>query len=83
MYFEDDLTPVVIDREELRREYGLDEDPCPICRFDLSYSRRASQRIALLVDDEVDGWMCPECHSIFSLRDELESLGDKIPLGEA
>mgnify|MGYP001808550232 CR=1 FL=1 len=65
------------------KKEDLDTDPCPVCQFDLSYNDKASQRIALLDGARVDGWMCPNCYSRFTLKDKLESLGDILEIGEA
>ena len=77
VYYTDEIIPIVDNKPEEDSEF----DPCPICAFDLSYSNDKTQRVALLDgNDNIDGWMCPECTSRFSLKDELESLGVDIKL---
>ena len=47
-------------------------DPCPICKTELYFDETTSRRCAILdSDDNIDGWLCPDCMSEFSNDDTL------------
>ena len=60
-------------------------DPCPICKNELYYNGRKTQRIGLLDEfDAVSGWMCPHCKSRFTLDNKpTELYGSMKVEGEA
>ena len=48
------------------------EDPCPVCDYDLYYNEKVSQRIGIInLERDVIGWICPECDSEFDLDDNI------------
>jgi uncharacterized protein YbaR (Trm112 family) len=47
-------------------------DPCPVCRKELYYDDKYTQRVALLGKEEcIEGWMCPFCKSKFDYDNKL------------
>ena len=74
VYYTDEIIPIVNEKKE-------EFDPCPICAFDLYYNEDTTQRVALLdEDDKVEGWMCPQCSSMFTMQDELTKLGKNVTI---
>ena len=60
-------------------------DPCPICSKELHLYHEFTQRVGLLDNfDEVVGWLCPHCHSVFNIDNELvKFMGEDGMRGEA
>ena len=68
-----------------QREKVRVNDPCPICKNELYYDGRKTQRIGLLDEFEsINGWMGPHCKSRFTPEDKpTELYGSMKVEGEA
>jgi uncharacterized protein YlaI len=68
-----------------RKESPKAKDPCPICKNELYYDNRKTQRVGLLNEfEELHGWMCPHCKSRFTPEDKpTELYGSMKVEGEA
>ena len=63
----------------------IEEDLCPVCDGDLYYDEYFTQRVGVLDEnDEVEGWMCPHCRSLFDLEQNLTYIRmQKTKVGKA
>ena len=53
-------------------------DACPVCDKELFYSPEITKRIAIVDnEEEVKGWICPECYSEFDMSDNIKTLLSK------
>ena len=68
-----------------QRELVRVSDPCPICKNELYYNGKKTQRIGLLDEFEsLDGWMCPHCKSEYDLDGKIINLSGTTNIsGEA
>ena len=48
-----------------------EEDRCKVCGEDLRYSAEITKRIALVENEEVVGWICPECYTEFDMDNNV------------
>jgi len=53
-------------------------DKCNVCGEDLRYSKDITRRIALLEDEKVTGWICPECFTEFDMDNKVVNLLTKV-----
>jgi len=61
------------------------EDCCPVCDEDLYWDEYTTQRVGVLdANNDVEGWMCPHCNSLFDLDENLTYISlPNIELGKA
>jgi hypothetical protein len=69
-YLKDTGLSIQIDQalDEIESKY---EDDCPACEESLYYSPEITSRIAIMddQDEEIIGWICPNCFSQFDMQD--------------
>jgi len=54
---------------------GAIVDACPVCDGELFYSPDITKRIAVVDNQEdIQGWICPECYSEFDMSDNIKTL---------
>ena len=54
---------------------GAIVDACPVCDKELFYSPDITKRIAVVDNQEdIQGWICPECYSEFDMGDNIKTL---------
>ena len=46
-------------------------DRCKVCGEDLRYNAEITKRIALVENEEVTGWVCPECYTEFDMDNNV------------
>lgn len=57
-----------------KKKQKNNDDPCPMCGFDLHHNDKFSKRVALFEEEDTyvaAGWMCPRCECEFDLKDKL------------
>ncbi len=62
-----------------------EEDCCPVWDKDLYWDEHTTQRVGVLdKNNDVEGWMCPHCNSLFDLDENLTYISlPNIELGKA
>jgi hypothetical protein len=57
------------------------DDLCPVCDENLFYNDDVTKRIAILNNEQdVTGWVCPECFTEFDMEAHVVTLMSKQPV---
>ena len=55
-----------------QKSQKISEDNCPVCDKNLYWDEKTTQRVGVLdKNNDVEGWMCPYCNSLFDLEENL------------